>query len=608
MLKSKMSDTAEDLIMLSPRAPNQPLQASATCPAAPAGALEANPRPWLHAISTSQRLHKLEASKEDAVVEGKEPAAAYEEEITKTIAEDYSKTHAAPIAQAQCGRVVVISPLPKSITKRDILCRIRGGKVLSCILSEFCDWPLAAITFQDPVSAQRYVHFCADTSNKALWSFPSDPISASSTRETMTSRVSIYKDAPGLGTTWNPEDIPSCPRICPPYATRCLLLENCHIEGVAKVWAELGLNNSEHLRNQLDDMWLEQLTGDATLAGKVFGTLHIWYADIMSAVQAQQSCPDLKYEMDPCLSMPQDSLILDDDGIEGKVQDGAGDMPNNTHIKHHSFPFASLLDLHKASVMDGLSKGTLDPYVVFGCTTSTETLEEQAKDMSLTDRLTHVLRTYGKTQRRGVHGSDQARMLPPIGPMLSALTRTAGNQFEAPGFAVRTTGGADDPFQDAQGALRGYESYQPGNFFTRTIGDHGPSQVSASHIHFQHLRDRHTNRHVSECESPRENDTHHVGVQCVNRPPFEMARPQPGYTLQFPPPMSGDLPAVRYPSTLDQASSRESPVQTHLAHRLWYAADPNHTPFPMPSLAPSKPAQGSTGYQSGRSTGSGRTP
>ena len=552
---------------------------------------------------------------------GKEVAHDGNEETTKRTITDYVKnTDPSSIIRRQCGSVVVIYPLPNSITKKDILCRVRGGKVLSCILSEFRGCALAAVTLQDSASAQHYVDFCAETSNKELWPFTSAPDFELPIQVDVTPRVHVYKDAPGLGTIWCPEDIPSSPKAYPEFATRCLFLENCDMKRASKLWDELGLNHSEHLRHQLDDVWLEQSVGYAAAATEnESGTLHIWYSDIQTAMKAQQRCPDLKYEMDPCMASPQGSFcsgpVNTDADTQANTEDGTQLVRNKLHIRYHSFPFRSLLGLLKTHVKGGLYRDLLEPSEVFGGICTPQSEEEYVRSMNLTDRLMHALRMHGKERRMKRHGGDQTKVLRPLDATLPATTRTATEPLEPFNYAIPSTAGNEDPFMDDQEGPRVLRrTDQPGNSFSSTVRDCGSFQTSTRYPYAPPPQDSYSNHTVSafrmsmrSAEPAQTSGTHAVDLHGVTYPPFGIARPQLGYSLQFPPPMSGELAGPENPSTLDQDSSQEPPVQALLNHRLQHISDPGCAPLLGLCVAPSESTENTTGYQSGRSAGLGRS-
>lgn len=472
-----MSNTMEDLITLSPRAPSPSRTSSSSNNDHTPAILNAS-------TETSADTPPTSPPRDTAT-----PFLDHSEPATQTTSQDTL------VVQSQYASGVIISPLPDSTTKRDVLCRVRGGKVLSCLLSKLGDTLLAVVTFQDPASARHYVDFCAESFNKDLWTFHASPESVSSSHvEMMTSHVSIYTDAPGLGAIWLREDIPGTLKAYPSTTTRCLYLEDCSVERVAGIWARLGLAGSEHLRDQLEDMWLDgPRWNEAT--GETSGKLHVWYSGIKAALEAQRRCPGLQFETDPCSIMPAEAFILG----PGNCTPHYKHSPEGVYIDHHSYPFPSLLDLHRTSVLHGVAQGILDPYEVFLGIRATQPPEENLDPKDLTDRLMHVLRMH----------ADAA---PP----------------------------------------------RPG---------------------------------------PRA---------------FKMPRPRPGYTHQFPPPMSGEPRAVRYPPEVAEAVARQQArAPGYLARRIAGQEGRRRlsctTNTNTNTVASQNPADedNSNSYQGGRPAGSG---
>lgn len=597
-----MSVTSEDLISLSPCAPHLTML-STTSPICSTSTLEAAPRVSPQAISTSTLHHDLKLDmaysrpkpREEMVLEGDQ------------------------VAKAQYGSLVVITPLPESIVKRDILCRVRGGKVLSCILSKFNRSLVAIVMFEQPASAQHYVDFCAESFNKDLWTFPSGSSSGSGfipfSHVEMTAQVKIYNDAPGLGVTWHPEDIPGFLKTYPSSTTRCLSLENCNVERVAGIWAQLGLAGSEHLRNQLDDMWLDRPEWNAA-ASKYCGTLHIWYTDIRVAMEARRRCLGLKHEADPCSTMPDEAFIL---GPE-KAKDGSGEGSEEVYVDYHSYPSVSFLDLHKASVLDMVSRGVLDPYAVFWGIRASQPETEQIDPKNLTGRLMHTLRTHVDGQRGRARGSTPTGII-----------------YPPPGFAAHPSGGLVDPFMDGYrpSTASGMGS-QSDNYRTHTLGPHEPAttgmnygriecprqshihhdppSTKMSHVHAQPSVEGHPSRKTSAMsmsygveDTPQSASTRPIDRPRPGRLDFKMPRPQPGYTNQFPPPLGGEPRVVEYPSAIAEAIKQESRGQGYLARRISSLVHQSERPQHTQPVAPHNPAHDDTSYQSGRPAGSGRS-
>ncbi|KUI60940.1 hypothetical protein VP1G_08157 [Cytospora mali] len=606
-----MSDTVEDLITLSPEAPNRITHSSTLYPNRPTVVFENQSSTSPPVTTTPQPNHTS-----DSTVGKSNPNS--QETVHTDIA----------VAQDHYGGVVVISPLPKSITKRDILCRIRGGKVMSCILSNFRGSPLAVVTFQNPVSARHYVEFCAEPLNKGLWTFPSGPDFIPFSNGDNISKVNIYNIAPGLGVTWNSEDIPGFLKAYPATTTRCLFLENCHVERVTQVWVKLGLNNSEHLRDQLDDMWLERPKSDAA-AGQPSGTLHIWYSDIKSAIQAQQRYPSLKYEADPCSEMPQDTLILSADKIDDELghdrEQSPMNVPADVYPHYHSFPFISLLDLYKSSELDGVFKGLLDPYEAFWCIRRPpEDVEEKADTSSLTDRLLQVLNSHIKGYRHSAYGSAQGKKLYLHGAIhLIPSTREVYGHGPSM-FVVQQSDRPKSPCMDGSEATSEPDKkHLPEDLDTSTSGECGTNAASSSHGHVELSQDNALNRELpagdkesgdagptSESHTNKNTPTSGGTYSLTERirrittnpdhpagfdfPPFELPRPQPGYKNQFPPPMGGYPQVVEYPPEIQEA------MGLHVRRQQLASAPEGHRTPSTQTVASYNPARENTSHQSGR--------
>ncbi|ROV96554.1 hypothetical protein VMCG_07811 [Cytospora schulzeri] len=551
-----MSDNTEDLITLSPCAPKVTLHSPTPSPFRSTDALDDNPGASPRSISNA-KLHLDTNSGLKNSSHNQEKMSYADKQVPKS----------------QYGNHVVISPLPRYIAKRDILCRVRGGKVLSCILSNLNGSLVAIVIFEQRACAQHYVDFCAEPFNKDLWTFTSDP--GSIPFSYMTATVKIYNEAPGLGVTWRHEDIPGIPKTYPSSTTRCLCLTVCPADGVVGIWAQLGLARSEHLRDQLDDMWLDRPEWNVAV-GNNCGTLHIWYAHIKSAMEAQRRCPSLEYEADPCSTMPHEAFSLGPD----KANDGSDNSAGMVYIDHHSYPFVSLLDLHKDSVLVDVSRGVLDPYEAFWGIRAPQPVEEDAGPMNLTERLMHVLRTHSNGKRDGTCHGTQTRAL-----------------HLPPGFANHSSGGPVKPLTNGYepSPASGMDS-RPTNYHTHTMGQHGLVATGMkygriephheSHIHndppstnLNHAQTQPSNEGLTSqdtpamsmshsVEDPRSNFTNHVDPPRPGRLDFKMPQPRPGYTHQFPPPLGGGPPVVEYPSAVAEAMDQKPAGQGSLARRI----------------------------------------
>lgn len=242
------------------------------------------------------------------------------------------------------NRTVTISPLPDSVTVADVLPRIRGG-VDSCYVSEFEENRVAIVTFKLAADAITYAEFCAESPIWSLWTFEMSRPGVPFTWERR-AKVQLHKSAPGMGSAWKPGDIPTNPH--PVVAgSRCLVYKGCKPHEVATIYRTLGLQKSQHQRDQVEGMWIDGPLRDAK-GDPVRGNLHVWYTSIKAAQEAKMRVTSLEFEYDPCSNSPEKLLLHVDEGDEVPV------------FRHHE-PFVNLIELDQKSILTGVYEGIVDP-------------------------------------------------------------------------------------------------------------------------------------------------------------------------------------------------------------------------------------------------------
>lgn len=239
------------------------------------------------------------------------------------------------------NRTVTISPLPDDATVADVLPRIRGG-VDSCYVSQFEETRVAVVTFKRSADAITYADFCKETPIWGLWTFQ---ISRTGVPFTWERRaiVKLYKAAP----VWNRADIPIQPRDAVVAGSRCLKYTGCKPQEVANIYRALGLQYSQHQRDQVEGMWLDGPVRDGK-GDPVRGTLHVWFTSIKAAQEARIRVTSLEYEYDPCSDSPEKLLLYLDEGDDVPI------------FRHHE-PFVNLVELDQKSILTGIREGLVDP-------------------------------------------------------------------------------------------------------------------------------------------------------------------------------------------------------------------------------------------------------
>lgn len=242
------------------------------------------------------------------------------------------------------NRTVTISPLPDSATVADILPRIRGG-VDSCYVSEFEETRVAIVTFKRSADAITYAEFCAESPIWSLWTFEMSRPGVPFTWERR-AKVHLYKAAPGIGTAWKRGDIPTEPQPVV-SGSRCLVYVGCKPHEVTGIYRALGLQKSQHARDQVEGMWIDGPKRD-NKGNPVSGRLHVWYTSVKAAQEAKCRVTCLEYEYDPCSDSPEKLLLHLDEGDEVPI------------FRHHE-PFVNLIELDQKTIITGVYEGIVDP-------------------------------------------------------------------------------------------------------------------------------------------------------------------------------------------------------------------------------------------------------
>lgn len=241
------------------------------------------------------------------------------------------------------NRTVTISPLPDDATVADVLPRIRGG-VESCYVSQFEQTRVAVVTFKLAADAITYADFCKETPIWGLWTFEISRPGVPFTWERR-AKVERYKSAPEMGSVRG--EIPTEPRTVVLAGSRCLVYKGCKPHEVAGIYRALGLQKSQHQRDQVEGMWLEGPVRDQN-GYPVRGNLHVWYTSIKAAQEARVRVTSLEFEYDPCSDSPDKLLLYLDEGDDVPI------------FRHHD-PFVNLIELDQKSIMTGVYEGLVDP-------------------------------------------------------------------------------------------------------------------------------------------------------------------------------------------------------------------------------------------------------
>ncbi|KAI7780193.1 hypothetical protein LA080_016278 [Diaporthe eres] len=250
------------------------------------------------------------------------------------------------------NRTVTISPLPDDATVADVLPRIRGG-VDSCYVSQLEETRVAVVTFKRAADAITYADFCKETPIWGLWTFQISRPGVPFTWERR-AKVQKYNGAPGMGSTWNRDDIPTQPRDVVLPGSRCLKYSGCKPHEVAGIYRALGLQHSQHQRDQVEGMWLDGPVRDQK-GDPMKGTLHVWFTSIKAAREARVRVTSFEFEYDPCSDSPEKLLLYLDEGDDVPI------------FRHHE-PFVNLVELDQKSILAGIREGLVDPAQAYwGC-------------------------------------------------------------------------------------------------------------------------------------------------------------------------------------------------------------------------------------------------
>lgn len=207
------------------------------------------------------------------------------------------------------GCVVTIHNLPKDISIRDILPRIRGGDVRTATLVDLRSTACAVITFKEARSAELFVDVSESFSDE-VWTFEGEE----EDEEPTTAWIAYFPNFDTGKLLNDPVDIPLQPRFSMEVdlATRCIAITKCSFEVIEEIWRDLRLSEqlcSPHFTNQFEDIWLGDFQRGRQ--GRVeYATLHIWYTNTNMAIGARQRASgrhwavDVQFEADPCNGLP----------------------------------------------------------------------------------------------------------------------------------------------------------------------------------------------------------------------------------------------------------------------------------------------------------------
>lgn len=216
-----------------------------------------------------------------------------------------------------CGRNVVISNLPDTIATRDVLKRIRGGKVLNCSLAKFRikgmvePEVVAVVTFRSGGAAEKYARAFDAEGAQNTWKFSSSVKEDGSWAGIVTAHVNRYTQLPQAPFTalsqiqLDPQPPIEDNNIVP---TRCLVVETFKFESLRNIWRDFDffrLLSTPWYRSQVEDIWLDHYVRDSKHQ-IVSGRLHIRFTSIATATQTKSRvekrswASTLRFETDPC--------------------------------------------------------------------------------------------------------------------------------------------------------------------------------------------------------------------------------------------------------------------------------------------------------------------
>lgn len=212
------------------------------------------------------------------------------------------------------NRSVVISNLPQNLDIRNVLCRVRGGTLDNCFLSngpgkgERC----AVLTFENLADAENYAEFLKIPREQGIWT-----VSSNDTTDDVkkVGEVNYQTNPTQFGNVFitDPIGIPLDHGKTIRGATRCLILKACPLIMIEPIFRDLrllpALLKQRNFRSQVEDIWIDNFTRDNLQGRSAFGDLHIWFTNIHAAIAAVTSVTNryasswsahLLFEDDPC--------------------------------------------------------------------------------------------------------------------------------------------------------------------------------------------------------------------------------------------------------------------------------------------------------------------
>ncbi|POS78057.1 hypothetical protein DHEL01_v203543 [Diaporthe helianthi] len=279
------------------------------------------------------------------------------------------------------NRTVIISPLPDGITIADVMPRVRGG-IDSGYMGKFEGNGVAIVTFKLPPDAITYVEFCAETPIWGLWTFrmshPGVPFAWE-----RRAKVELFRSAPRMGTNWARGDIPTMPRTIVAAGSRCLVYRGCKPHEVAGIYRAIGLNFSQHNRDQVEAMWLDGPIRDQ-LDGTFYGNLHVWFTSIRGAQDAKARCGALEFEYDPCSDSPTTLMLSLEETKASEI----------CIFKHHE-PFVNIVDINQKNIITGIIQGHIDPTKIYWPRHDPAARQGLDEEANMSNRLYWSLQSYG---------------------------------------------------------------------------------------------------------------------------------------------------------------------------------------------------------------------
>lgn len=261
--------------------------------------------------------HQVAGASSGLVPELMQQVAGYPGELRRSLPLDLSNELLVPNREAvfppihSPGCTVTIHNLPKNISMRDILPRVRGGEIRTATLINLRSTVCAVITFKEARSAELFVHVSESFSDE-VWTFWGEEEDGE--LRLTTARIAYFPIFDTDKFLNDPIDIPLEPRFSMEVdlATRCIAITKCSFEVIEEIWKALRLSEqlcSPHFANQFEDIWLGAFQRGHD--GRVeYATLHIWYTNTNMAVGARQRASgrhwaeNVYFEADPCDDPP----------------------------------------------------------------------------------------------------------------------------------------------------------------------------------------------------------------------------------------------------------------------------------------------------------------